>query len=333
MKKLLIALMIFGFMFGIAPTVFAQLSIDLTVYPAVVEQEVTPGKQTRFLLQFRNNSSKIISGVIKSADYVISDKQGTPQLVESNQMSLKYAASKWITPLTDQISIPANDYVAVNITVDPPAQIGTCGNYAIVYFEPTGSNQGGTDQKATKSESSISAKVGALINFRVATKQCKEEMNILGFTLPKFLEYGPIPVAFDLFNKGDVHISPQGTLSLSSMWKQNSSVTDIKTQRIFPETAKSYENSIGSKWMLGRYAVALNGTFGNTKNSFQQVGYVWVLPWKVILLAVLILIILIAVGKNMLGAVTKKEQMLEQEIEVEKEEIEKLKEELKKRNE
>lgn len=310
---------------------FAQAKLDLTVYPAVVEQEIKPGTPSRFLLQFRNNSNTLINGKIKVADYVISDKQGTPILVDDAQMDLKYAAAKWITPLNAEVAVPANDYVAVNVSVNPPDEIGACGHYAIVYFEPFELSPIGAENQATKSESSIINKIGALVNLTSKSKDCKQNMSILGFTVPQFLEYGPVKVTFDLFNKGDVHISPVGTITAKNIMNSEVDSVTLKEQRIFPETAKAYEASVGQKYMIGRYAIMLQGTYGDSHIPFMQTLYVLVFPWRVALIIALAIIILLLIGKSMYKGFIGKEVTLEEEIKKERKEIEKLKKELDRR--
>jgi hypothetical protein len=283
-------------------------------------------------LQFRNNGTAPLNGNIKVADYVIADKIGTPVLVEDGQMSLKYAAAKWITPLNTQITVPSNDYVAVNIAVNPPQEIGACGHYAIVYFEPFEGNLSGAANAQTKSESSVINKIGALINLRTASQNCKQDMSVLSFTTPSFLEYGPIPVDFDLFNKGDVHIVPVGSVSINNVINAQVGITAIKEQRIFPETAKSYEVVVGQKYMIGRYLVTLQGTYGDSNLPFSKTSYVWVFPWKIAVVVLLALLILIIGGVNMFKGIAHKEASLEQELEDERKEIDKLKKELKHRD-
>lgn len=333
MKKLLLALttsLVFSLL-GVAPT-FAQSKLDLTVYPAVVEQTIKPGTPTRFLLQFRNNNKTPINGTIKVADYVIADKIGTPILVEDGQVSLKYAAAKWLTPLNNEITIPGDDYVAVNVSVNPPQEIGPCGHYAIVYIEPFEGSLSGEEKLQTKSESSIVNKIGALVNLKTASKECKQDLSVLGFTVPQFLEYGPIKVNFDLFNKGDVHVVPTGVITATNMMNSGIDSVAIKEQRIFPETAKSYEVSLGQKYMLGRYAVMLQGKYGDSNLPFTYTAYVWMLPWKIAVVIILAIIILFVLGKKIYKSVVVKQATLEEEIAEERDEIEKLKSELKKRD-
>lgn len=322
---------IFVYMFLVIP-ISAQSNLDLTVYPAVVEHEVQPNTPSRFLLQFRNNNAVPISGKIKVADYIIADKQGTPLLVEDKQVSLKYAASKWISPLVGEITIPAHDYAAINISVNPPQEMGACGHYSIVYFEPFEKDQTEEGQQNTQSESSVVNKIGALVNLKTKSKTCKQDLSVLGFSAPQFLEYGPIKVSFDLFNKGDVHINPQGSVTATNMMDKTVSSTPIKEQRIFPETAKTYESMIGQRYMIGKYAVRLQGTYGDSMLPFTATLFVWVFPWKIAIAILLMIIILFLVGKKIHMEIKGKELTLEQEIAKDRKEIEKLKDELKKRD-
>jgi hypothetical protein len=333
MKKLLLALTTSLVLSSVLATPsFAQSKLDLTVYPAVIEHEIKPGTPTRFLLQFRNNSKTPINGLIKVADYVIADKIGTPILVEDGQMSLKYAAAKWLTPLNNEITIPGDDYVAVNVSVNPPQEIGACGHYAIVYIEPFEGTLSGEEKQKTKSESSIVNKIGALVNLKMVSKECKQSVSVLGFTVPQFLEYGPIKVNFDLFNKGDVHVMPTGVVTATNMMNVGVDSVSIKEQRIFPETAKAYEVSVGQKYMLGRYAIMLQGKYGDSGLPFTQTAYVWMFPWKIAVVIILAIIILIILGKKIYKDVAVKQATLEEEIAEERDEIKKLKSELKKRD-
>ncbi len=333
MKKLLFALTTSVLLSAVLVVpALAQSKLDLTVYPAVVEQQITPGTPSRFLLQFRNNSNTLINGKIKVADYVISDKEGTPIIVDDKQVSMKYAAAKWITPLNSEVAVPANDYVAVNISVNPPEEVGPCGHYAIVYFEPFELAPIGSEGQQTKSESSIINKIGALVNLKTKSQTCKQDMSVVGFTAPQFLEYGPVKVSFDLYNKGDVHISPVGTVTAKNLMSSEVDSVAIKDQRIFPETAKAYTASVGQKYMIGRYSITLQGKYGDSNLPFMKTLYVWVFPWKVATIIVLALIILFIIGKSIYKGLIVKEATLEEEIKEERKEIEKLKSELKKRD-
>src|SRR3989344_3743431 len=246
----LLVLLPFAFLLFRLP-VFAQIKdFSITAYPAVIEKEVKPNEETRLLVQFRNNTGQFVTGSIKTANYTIKDKTGTPEIIDDESLAPKYGAASWIRSEYETVTIPPNDYVAVNLYVQVPPETSTCGNYALVYFDfdPNNQPEGTT---ARESASAVQAKVGSLINFSVQKTNCKENLQVLNFTAPKFLEYGPVPVSFDLLNSGDIHSTPKGTVTILNIFKKVIVQESIKEQRVFPESAKTYNVSAGTHWMIG----------------------------------------------------------------------------------
>lgn len=307
--------------------------LPLTLFPAIQDIDIQPGGKTRFQIQFRNNGETFVVGQVKVADYIISDKRGTPTLSEDPNIKPKYGAASWIRSSYDEITIPPNDFVTADFYVTAPYEISSCGKYAIVYFQPSLTRLQENVDASPKSASAVNVKIGGLVNFSVKKEVCKESLSITNLSLPKFVEYGPINGTFDLLNLGDIHISPQGFVVLTNVFSQVADQKSIEEQRIFPETAKLYKTSLGNTWMFGRYKLAIEVASGSNKPKITTFGYVWALPWRFTLVVVLALIILILLGRNIYQKVVLKEVKLEEEVEEEKEEIEKLKQELKKRKE
>ena len=318
---------------AIRSTVFAQAKdFSITAYPAVIGKEVKLNEETRILVQFRNNTDQFVTGSVKSANYIIKDKSGTPEIVDSAELTPKYGAASWIKPEYDTLTIPPNDYVAVNLYVTVPSETSTCGNYALVYFDFDPNNQP-EGAAVRNSASAVKAKVGSLVNFSVQKTDCKESLQVLNFSTPRFLEYGPVPVSFDLLNGGDIHFTPKGTVTITNAFNKVTARESIKEQRVFPESAKSYNVSAGKHWMFGPYTVSLSGTYGSADKPFTYTASVWVFPWRTALILVLLLTIVSLVLRRYFNSITQREQSLEEEIQHERSEIEELKDMLKKKQE
>ncbi|MBM4402693.1 MAG: hypothetical protein FJ044_05615 [Candidatus Cloacimonetes bacterium] len=308
-------------------------TLPITLFPAIQDIDVQPGGKTRFQIQFRNNGDAFVVGQIKVADYIISDKKGTPILSEDPKIKPKYGAASWIKSSYDEITIPPSDFVTADFYVTAPQEISSCGKYAIVYFQPSLTRLREDVDVSPKSASAVTVKVGGLINFSVKKEACQEELSITNLSLPKFVEYGPIEATFDLSNLGDIHINPQGYVVLTNVFKQVSDQKTIEEQRIFPETAKTYKTSLGNTWMFGRYKLAIEVTSGTNKPKITLAGYVWAWPWRFTLVVVLALVILFLLARKTYLGLLIKEAKLEKEVEEEKEEIEKLKEQIRKKKE
>ncbi len=304
--------------------------LSITAFPAVQDKEVAPGEKAHLQVQFKNEESSFIVGKVQIADYVIKDRSGSLQLVEGDQQKPKYAASSWITLSADSITIPPRDVVTVDLFVTVPENVPSCGSYAVLYFQPALPGKGEV-RSNLNSSSGITAKIGALINFHVAGRQCKENLIVSKFEAPSFQEFGPIKINLELLNNSDIDMQPQGLVNLTNMFGGYVDSQKIRDLRIFPETVKAYEATVGNKWLLGRYKISLAASYGTGGKKLTTVSYIWVIPWRIGLIVLLSLIILILLIRTMLGRSKKMRLNLEERLEEEKGEIEKLKEQLRKR--
>jgi len=329
--RLFLASLTFTFLLAFSLVkVHAQDITSITVFPAVQDIKVMPGEKTRAQVTFYNKSGEVTVGDVKVADFVVVDKQGKTEIIEDPKLKPKYSASSWIKLSDDGIAIPKNESVTLNLYITPPNDLTSCGYYALVYFQP---NPGAVKRLGTSSEagSNITSKIGALLNFVVQGKQCKEFVSISNLTAPAFLEYGPVPVTLELRNNGDIHLSPKGTVFATNLFGAYVDQQSLKELRIFPERTKEYQLALGGKWMFGRYKIASNISYGQTPKTTSSTTYVWVFPWRAGLLFVLTMILIYLLAKSTIDRVYKKEAVLEKEIEEEKAEIDKLREALKKR--
>ena len=314
-KKLTILFFIFTVIFY-ARNVSAIETTSIMVYPTVQDIKVSPGINVRTQINFRNLGEQVLLGNIKTANYEVTDKTGSIRIIEDGNLKPKYAASSWITLDDDFIAIPKSGVVSVNILISPPSDLALCGHYALVYFQPL------LDPKSNSLN--VSTKIGSLLNFITDNKACNEKISITRFKAPIFLENGPIPVDFDLLNSGDIHISPKGFVSTSNIFKQFVDQQNIKEVKIFPERAKEYNMSIGKKWMIGRFKVAINISYGSTiPQTISKIVYIWVFPWKIMLFILLAIIVIYIFTVNLYRISKSRPSVKKSNIEILKEQIRK----------
>jgi hypothetical protein len=330
-KNLFLRVMLSGVMGYMlhASNVHAQQSIQMTVVPPRQELSVKPGETTRIQVKYYNKSDEPISGYIKKADFLVLDNQGTPTLFDIASTNNRFAASTWLTPSENRVTIAANDQYLATITIKVPADAYPCGRYTSIYFEPVTPSLGGQTVNI-ESASSVAFRLASLIYINV-DGQCRESAYVSKISTPQFLEYGPVPVDVEILNRSDYHISPHVSLTLNNLLGNPSDVSVLPLLNIFPDTPRAYKVELGSKWMIGRYKIVLNGGYGKTGQTLSAVTYIWVFPWRVALLIILTLIVLYLLIKTIMDRMNKKTVVLEKEIEEEKEEIDELRQALKKR--
>ncbi len=325
--KFLFLLLIFSFcLLAFSFVSHAQQTIKLTVSPPSQEINVKPGMETRIQVKFFNPGTEAIAGSIKTADFVVSDKEGSPDLIYIPPENNKYSAASWLTPLESRVNIAANTPYTATVMVKVPENVSGCGHYAAVYFEPIQTALG------NKSASQVSFKLTSLVYFLVEGK-CTEKAYTNKLNTPKFLEYGPIPVTIEVLNRSDYHISPQGFIQLSSFFNKQSGIETLPKYNIFPDSIRQYEIQLGSKWMFGRYKIDFNAGYGKTGQSITGTTYAWVFPWRITLIIILSIIAIILIINNVYKRIVTKESLLEKEISKERTEIEELKKQLRKKTE
>lgn len=308
-------------------TVSAQAAIPLQVAPARQELQVDPGQKTAINLRFMNTGSEPVTGFLRVADFIVDNETGTPKLLEgADQPSPRFAASHWVTLPFDSMSIAANGEVNVQATVQVPLDSRPGGRYIAVYFEPA------TDDVTDKSseeekKTAISAKLAALTYFRVAGPVTEKAL-ISTLFAPTFQEHGPLSIQADILNRGDYHITPFGSVTIRNMMGGLVDQKRLKDVNIFPDAGRSFSETLGNKWMIGKYKVTVLAAYGTTGQVVERSIDVIVFPWKLALIILLAFIILIVLIKQGYRRFIYKENMLEDEVAKERKEIDTLKEEL-----
>jgi len=324
-------LVVFFFVLGFtlyASRVSAQAEIPLIVGPARQEVFVDPGDSEIVEVRFYNQSELPLNGIVRAADFVVLDKDGGPRIIDDPALaSPKYSGSAWINMPFDQITIAPGGKVAVPISISVPANAKPGGRYVAVFFEVGGQ----IPDSSQKAGLGVASRIASLLSIRV-NGDITENAIVTRFFAPSVIEFGPVSVETEIFNRGDYHITPQGVITMSNMFGGLVDQVSLEKRNIFPDNSIVYENQIGNKWHLGRYKLSLSGSYGEQGKVLDAITYVWIIPWRLIAVAILTIIIIWALVSRLVHSQEKHVEKLEEELEKEEDEIEKLKKILKKKN-
>lgn len=326
MKKLLISLgvtttMVFLGIIGTS-SVKGQEVIPLVVAPARQALSSDAGKTASFSLRYYNTSPTPLSGNFNVADFIVSDKEGTPNFLEGpTAISERYSAAKWVSLNTSKATIAGGGMVTVNGTVKIPVNANPGGKYFAIFFEPDAYTPSETEGKDV---SSVTMRVAGLVYLKV-NGAISENASVIRFTSPGFSEYGPVTITTEIKNNGDYHITPVGQIVVKNMLGKQITLADLPEVNVFPDASRISTVDVGKKWMLGKYTATLNASYGEGAKALASTLVFWVFPWKlatIIILGIIIIILIIVILTN---KVTKKQKKLEAELIEEKKEIEELK--------
>lgn len=300
-----------------------QEVIPLVVAPARQSISSDSGENAAFAIRFYNTSPAPISGTFNVADFIVSDKEGTPNFLEGpTAISERFSAANWVSLNTYKATIAGGGMVTVNGSAKIPTNANPGGKYFAVFFEPDVNTPAETESKEV---SSVTMRVAGLVYLKV-NGAIAESASVTRFTAPGFSEYGPVAITTEIKNNGDYHITPTGQITVKNMLGRQIALADLPEANVFPDASRVTTLDVGKKWMLGKYTATLNASYGEGAKALAATLIFWVFPWKlatIIALGIIIIILIIIILTN---KVTKKQKKLEAELVEEKKEIEELKE-------
>lgn len=299
--------------FNFLKTVHAQARIPLVVAPARQTVALDPGNSESLQIKFFNESISPIAGNIKAVDFIVTGKDGEPVLLEDQP-------NDWVKLPYDKAIIPSGDVLKVNFKVEVPKNATPGGRYAAIIFEQTG----GISEPQNESASVVSTRIVGLLSIKVnGPVQDLAFVNI--FKTPKFLEFGKIPVYFEIMNKGGYHITPKGQVVLTNWMGKEVERKTLEEKNIFPNTQRVYEEKLGQTWMLGKYKVDLVANYGESGKTVLAQSFVWVVPVTLVIIIIFSILIIILLGYVISKNIKAKQEVLEERLEEEISELESLK--------
>ncbi|GIW62824.1 MAG: hypothetical protein KatS3mg090_0650 [Patescibacteria group bacterium] len=323
---LTIAVVIF---FNTLSTISAQ-SIEILAYPARQEITANPGETKTIPVVFLNKTLSPIQGKLGTRDFIVRGKDNVPEFIDfPTETEIRYSAKNWIELPFENATIPAADKVIVYAQLKVPADAVPGGHYASIYFE---TEPPSPDQNTSGSIAAASQQINALLYIKVAG-EAKESASITKFSIPNFLEYGPIKIETEITNNGDIHIRPLGSINIYDTFGNLIESQKLEEKNIFPGAISVYTNNLGQKWMLGKYKVELKAIYGEKQKELTAVKELYIFPYKEATVILLLLAIVIFLIRKFYISTIANQRSLEQKLEQETELIKELKQKLEKRDE
>lgn len=292
----------------------AQSRIPLVVAPARQTVAIDAGKTENLQIKFFNESITPVSGNIKAVDFIVTGSDGSPILLEDQ-------INDWVKLPYDRASIASGDVLRVNFKVTVPKDTQPGGRYVAIIFEQTGQL---SQTSETESVSAVSPRIVGLLSIRV-NGPIIESAFVDVFKTPKFMEFGKIPVNFEILNKGGYHINPKGQITLTNWVGKEIERVTIDDKNIFPNASRIYDAKLGQTWMFGRYNVGLTASFGETGKTLLANSFVWVVPITVVVIIIFSILILILAVYLISRKVKAKQEVLEEKLEEEISDLEAIK--------
>lgn len=289
---------------GIAVLLVSPLSAKaFAVAPGLVELNADRGQVIETTLQLINTSDAPQTVYLSKQKFEANETSGAPKFIPYDDDH--FGLVDWLQLPFDRITVEARTKVDVPLTIAIPSDIASGGYYGSVIFSPA------PHEIVATNGATINAKTAVLLLLTVSGEN-NEKLALLDFTSGQSNTWQTLPsgeFAFRLQNQGNIHVLPEGTISVKDILGRLISVANANpaSGRVLPGSTRTYQGDFGpqnnrgfvetlkSQWQnfaLGPVTVSLDLSYGDQPQALHSDFSMWVFPWQLLVSVIAVLIIL-----------------------------------------
>jgi hypothetical protein len=283
----------------VAPALAQSSSADavglMAIPPRIGEDGslvVKPGNTIQLEARVRNTSGAPVAIRSIAEDFIIGEDGITPVPVEELTSS-RWSLAQWIQISTPVNNVAPGESVTVPFVIQVPTDAAPGGRYAMVMHQIEGAVGAGAGA-STGGQAAINQRVGTLVYLRIEGP-VTEDANIRNLQVPGLVEYGPVPITFEVENLSDIHIRPAPVVTITNWFGKEVDSFSADSQNVFPFSQRPFEMNWEHMWGFGRYTVDVEASYGTTGKVAVATATFWMIPYTIILGGLLLLIALIGI--------------------------------------
>ncbi len=298
-RRILIAALVFSSilsLFSVPAQAAPAPGQALEIAPPVLNLRANPGETVKATINLRDVSTSSLVVRNQINDFVAYGEDGTPKiLLDDTEETSPYSLKAWVQPLP-QLTLKPKEVNKLPLTIRVPKSAAPGGYYAVIRFTASAPGLDGTGV-------SLSASLGTLVLLRV-NGEAKEAMSVEEFSATKngeknwLFESQPIKFVTRVRNNGSVHEQPTGQIAVKDMFGNavaNVNVNLVQSN-VLPASVRRFEpildsSVIGNRLLLGRYTADLKLTYGANGQTLTASTSFWVIPYRLIAFAIVLLVI------------------------------------------
>lgn len=286
---------LFSISFLLVPSfLFAQGSVTLSVSPTLFEMTANPSQEWSSSVRIINANSFPITVYSDVVNFKPTGEGGQGVMVPVLEDETQGATlAEWIAVEGGEFEIPAEQTVSIPFSITVPDDAAPGGHFAAILI---GTKAFEENEGAALVETS---QVVTSLVFLSVAGDVLESGQIREFTTSKTITESPdIDFSVRFENTGNVHLQPQGNITITNMWGKERGVVPINMNsqfgNVLPESVRKYNFSWSGDWSfadIGRYKAVVALAYGSESRQFTDaVTTFWVLPWRALLLVLFIIV-------------------------------------------
>jgi hypothetical protein len=319
----------------VVPTEQPQAGMNVTLAPSFLNLTTDPGTPVTSQLKIKNNNNFSEYLEFELAKFEASEDGEKPRLLE---VGPEEEFIKWLSFSEPQVMVGSNETKSVKFTISPPKE-ASLGYYYAILVKRMKVNSPEAGQTV------IAGAPAFLVLMEVRSPNAKRELQIVDFKTDNLVyEYLPAEFLVKVKNSGNIHLAPAGDIFIDWGGKKDVGIIRANEGRgnILPGTERTYlanwsegfpvripkteggkevrdENgqvAYSTKWdfsqvnkfRIGKYTAHLLMVYDNGQRDIPVEATVsfWVLPWKILGGAAVILILVLLGLKSTISSSVKK---------------------------
>jgi len=208
-----------------------------------------------------------------------------------------YSLKDYVKPEADSLTLQAGQRVRMPVTITIPEDAAPGGLYgSIMVAAENLPSETPVEEGKVAGQVSLITRVAVLLFVRIEG-DVLESSYLKSFTVDKnFYEKGPVTFNITSANTGNVYLSPHGVIEIKDMLGRKIDSREIEAWFTLPKSERTREILWNSNFLFGRYTAVLSlyrGYMNETDIADTMTINFWVLPWKVLSIALIVLILAI----------------------------------------
>lgn len=281
--------------------------LALTISPAKIILSADPGEIIELKMRVHNDLDRTTTYYSLFEKYTVRDGE------ESVFFPEDIGLPSWIETIPSKVTLGPKESTNVKILIKVPENASAGGHYAAIFWSTAPSEREGTGV-------GIVVRVGALVLLEVSGEVI-EAAKIVSFSAAKkVFNYLPVSFNYALQNEGTVHLGPTGQVVIKNIFGKTKAILDVNPGGFYvlPDTARTITTAawepkedapkIEGKgflaelkrekagFALGYYKANLTLEYGKERKTAQSNYGFWILPWRILILVILVLAIIILIA-------------------------------------
>lgn len=265
----------------------------LSVSPPTFEFTANPGNTIESTIRVENVSDTDLKIGVDRRNFSAVGEEGSVTLSEDNT---NYTLASWITVTPEEVTIPPKQSHEFSFEINVPMNAAPGGHFSSIVFRTV-------SDSVDEAGATIIQEVGSLILLRVSG-DIEESFEIESFTTDASLyEYGPVEFETRIFNDGNVHVKPKGTITIRNIFGKEVERLDLEQRNVLPKAIRKTTTTWDRRNLFGKYTATLavstaSNNIETTTTVFYGLPYVIV---SIVLVVLIVITILFIKGRKRLA--------------------------------